>query len=171
MQDSRTRGLLLLALGTLIFGLNLNEMLPPQVFWGGLAASILGLVSFMKGNRAAIERAERRTAQSLHPSLQNRRAHAFAERQAVRDVDRGVAAQAMTSRPAAASARDAIELEVDGGGESDSDDVQISSDVSFPLEIQRESSIADQLAKLVKLHEAGVLSAEELQVAKTKLLG
>ena len=77
----------------------------------------------------------------------------------------------MTSRPAAASARDAIELDVDGGGESDSDDVQISSDVSFPLEIQRESSIADQLAKLVKLHEAGVLSAEELQVAKTKLLG
>ena len=37
----------------------------------------------------------------------------------------------------------------------------VSTDVSFPLEVQERCSLADQLRKLQRLHEEGIISDEE----------
>jgi hypothetical protein len=42
--------------------------------------------------------------------------------------------------------------------------------VSFPLEVQEQTSLADQLDKLNRLREEGIISTEEFAVAKAKLL-
>ena len=50
------------------------------------------------------------------------------------------------------------------------DSFRISSDVSFPLEIQEQTSLAEQLDKLNRLREEGVINAQEFAAAKAKLL-
>ena len=51
-----------------------------------------------------------------------------------------------------------------------SPDFKVSVDVSFPIEVQERTKIADELAKLVQLFEDGVLNEQELEAAKAKLL-
>jgi hypothetical protein len=43
--------------------------------------------------------------------------------------------------------------------------------VSFALEVQEHDSLADQIMKLQKLGEDGIISDDEITVAKSKLLG
>ena len=54
--------------------------------------------------------------------------------------------------------------------ESDADFV-VTTDVSFPVEVQQGDALADQLQKLNQLLSQGVLTEEEYAVAKAKLLG
>jgi len=71
------------------------------------------------------------------------------------------------------------ELESNPRPESDSDqsgdhpkddDFVITSDVSFPVELQERNALADQLEKLERLRDQGILSCEEFSLAKAKLL-
>ncbi|MBW2725156.1 MAG: SHOCT domain-containing protein, partial [Deltaproteobacteria bacterium] len=55
--------------------------------------------------------------------------------------------------------------------EATNSDFDVSSDVSFPIEVQQQDSLADQIMKLQKLKEDGIISDEEMAVAKAKLLG
>ena len=55
--------------------------------------------------------------------------------------------------------------------ENDEDDeLKIETDVSFPLEVQERSSIADQIAKLRNLVADGTLTQEEFEAAKARVL-
>jgi len=57
------------------------------------------------------------------------------------------------------------------GDASDGDAFTVTTDVSFPLEVQQQNSLAEQLQKLSKLREGGILSDDEFAIAKAKLLG
>ncbi|MCP5043762.1 MAG: SHOCT domain-containing protein [bacterium] len=46
----------------------------------------------------------------------------------------------------------------------------MASDVSFPIEVQQQDSLADQIRKLQQLREDGIISDEEMATAKAKLL-
>ena len=50
-------------------------------------------------------------------------------------------------------------------------DFVVTTDVSFPVEVQSGDALADQLRKLNELMGQGVLTEEEYAVAKAKLLG
>ena len=50
-------------------------------------------------------------------------------------------------------------------------DLVVTTDVSFPVEVQTGDALADQLKKLNTLMAQGVLTEEEYAVAKAKLLG
>jgi hypothetical protein len=88
----------------------------------------------------------------------------------------GVAAARRAEAPQI-DAEEIVLYEVDQADEAESDgedsdfrDLVVSTDVSFPLAIQEQGSIADQLEKLRKLHEGGIINDEELSIAKAKLL-
>jgi hypothetical protein len=53
---------------------------------------------------------------------------------------------------------------------SGADEFMVTTDVSFPLEIPEQSSLADQLQKLQQLREQEIISSEEFAIAKAKLL-
>lgn len=181
MSRSRSQGLGLMVAGVLCFLGTTSEVLPVQAFWAGVGASLLGCVVFMKGNRAAMQRADRRAARALNPVIRNEAMERYAEQQA-RGVDEQVRRRE-TQRPAAAAvtpARDPLAAEEivlyevdDAEGRIDDDDPEfkVTTDVSFPIELQEQDSLAEQLEKLQRLQESGVISAEEFAVAKAKLLG
>jgi hypothetical protein len=56
------------------------------------------------------------------------------------------------------------------GEETNDPDFVVTTDVSFPLEIQQQGSLADQIAKLRRLADDKIISEEEFAVAKAKLL-
>ena len=178
---SRSRGLSLLALGTLVFAGTTNHLLPAVAFWPALLVCAIGVVLFMKGNRVAMEQAEKRTHQTLHPPVRSEAAERFAERQVQLDgrvleelgqrETRGMAAQ---STEANQVGEDEIVLyEVNdenaeaGGGDGN---FVVTTDVSFPLEVQQQTSLADQLQKLQQLRRDEIITPEEFAIAKAKLL-
>lgn len=174
MSDSRTSGMILMAMAIAAFlGANSN-WLPPATFFPALALFIIGAFKFMRSNHAVLEEAEQRAYRALHPEIrENRQAAAHAERQAAR---RGAAVghpgaaedapQERSIDPRTGYARtEPIELEIE------EDDFVVATDVSFPLEVQTGDALADQLHKLNQLVEQGVLTPEEYAVAKAKLLG
>ena len=181
MGNPRSTGLLLLAIGILTLIGNTMDILPPQAFWAGLLTYPIGGYLFFKGSREAIERAEVRHARALNPTLRNEQAEAYAQQQRAQVVNPHATEHHRPARHAAAPttvpthANDELVLyEVDEGGESaDEEDggFQVTTDVSFPLEVQEQRSLAEQLERLQRLHEEGVIDAEELAVAKAKLLG
>lgn len=63
-----------------------------------------------------------------------------------------------------------VECDSDDPG-SDADSFEISTDVSFPVEVQEHDSIAEKLEKLRRLHDDGMITDEEFLTAKAKLLG
>ncbi len=83
------------------------------------------------------------------------------------------------SRVEVASATKPIPIEDDelvlydvesAGGEDQDKDFAVSGDVSFPIEVQEHDSLAEQLEKLRRLRDDGIINDEELAIAKTKLL-
>jgi hypothetical protein len=186
--------LLLLLIGVLTLVGNTMDILPPQAFWAGLLTYPIGGYLFFMGSRRAIERAEIQTARALNPHLGNAKGEAFARQQEKRVVDPHApheSANEETARsapsetgpsqathsPAQAAATDQVvpgevvlyDVDAEDGG--DDQDFGVTTDVSHPLEIQEQRSIADQLEKLSSLHRQGIISAEELAIAKAKLLG
>jgi len=140
---------------------------------------------FMKGNRVATEQEEQRIRRGLDPELHNRTADAYAARQARADgrAIENLATLEAGRRPAPESttraepiAADEIvlqEVAAPGSAVDDNDDAAfvVTTDVSFPVEERTSGTLAEQLEKLDRLRDAGVLTAEEFAIAKAKLLG
>jgi hypothetical protein len=179
---SRLHGLLLMGTGALVFLGTSAQWLPAEAFFPAVAVCLLGLVVFMKGNRKATELADQRLRRALDPDIRNQTAERFATRQA--DVDgrslgsiseRGVpgGAAPKSRRPVAQVDRDEIvldEVEASGRKPGQEADFVVTTDVSFPVELQESRSLAEQLEKLQRLCEDGVITVEEFSIAKAKLL-
>ena len=178
MSDPRITGLALMGLAVAAFMGTTTEALPAVTFFPALVLFGIGAIKFMKSNSEAMARAEKQVERRVNPRLrQNLHAQAQAERAAAR---RGGALNALSEddheaeRAAAlASGRspeemNAIEI---GADASDEDDLVVTTDVSFPVEVQTGDALADQLKKLNTLMAQGVLTEEEYAVAKAKLLG
>ncbi len=182
MSGSRLRGGLLLLLGAAVFAAINASLVPAQLVWLALALAGVGFFQFMKANRVAMRAEEERLERSLHPRIDQIRPDAMNQRTPRRVEDLGIAALEGDRREAATSIADAMapietpsdELtlyEVDEPEGEDADgDFRVTSDVSFPVEVQENARLSEELARLQRLHEDGVISADELAVAKAKLL-
>lgn len=169
MTLSRTSGLLLLVMGALTFLGTTNMMLPAVAFFPGVAVCVLGLIVFLKGQpptqdgRAAQGGSrEPRPGGAHHDGREGELDSASLAALEGREARFGAGD---TGRPRS----DLVLDEAGPAGEADSDFV-VSSDVSVPLELQEQSALADQIAKLRRLADDGIISEEELAVAKAKLL-
>ena len=186
MNQSRSSGLLLLVVGALTFLGTTNQMLPAIAFFPGVAVCVLGLIVFMKANHVALEESEKRTLARLNPEIKSTSAELSAKRQAEVDgttlaaldaregrlAAQGVAADQLKDDELTLYEVDQAAAPVEAGEASDEkSDFVVTTDVSFPLEIQQQSSLADQIAKLRRLADDGIISEEEFAVAKAKLLG
>jgi Short C-terminal domain len=191
-MGGRAMGLLWMGIAVAAFLGTTSETLPAAVFFPALLLFGFGAFQFMKSNSEALAEADRRTQEMLRPVIREDHAAAnAAERRAMR---RGEALNALNGqgdvarvrpgrtavRAAAAGAlaadaaptsteRDAIELDLEV--EAEDPTLVITTDVSFPLEVQRGDALADQLRKLNHLLTQGVLTEAEYAIAKAKLLG
>jgi hypothetical protein len=167
--------LLLLLTGVLVLMGNTMDVLPPEAFWAGLMTYPIGGYLFFMGSRRALEQAEARTARRLNPRLGNpggeaaKRQAGGANPNAPRKVAMSEVIDSFGNVPEEQLSQQA------GPGEdtteTDTREFKVDTDVSFPVELQEEGKLADPLQKLSKLHEQGIISAEELSIAKAKLLG
>ncbi|MBW2726533.1 MAG: SHOCT domain-containing protein [Deltaproteobacteria bacterium] len=194
MKEPRKIGLALIFLGVVILLGNTTEALPPEAFFAGVVLYPIGGYLFFKGSREAIQQAEARAARIRAPRLKNETAEKFAGRQksnieANGSVDAQVHATAGAPESPTQPANDDITDRLQGNtgpmppesnavstsgvaaSEATNSDFNVSPDVSFPVEVQQHDSLADQIMKLQKLKEGGIISDEEMAVAKAKLLG
>lgn len=190
MPQSRLTGLLLLLAGILTFLGTTNQMLPAEAFFPALVVCLLGTVVFLKANHSALEEPQPRPRERRQAGVGKETATALADRQAKIDGTALAALDAREGRLAAQAAtteqvqQDELVLyEVDQraasgaepedpkmvGGQDEGDFV-VTTDVSFPVEIQAQTSLADQLAKLRRLADDGIISEAEFAIAKAKLL-
>lgn len=194
MSQSRLVGLLLIVMGALTFLGTTNQVLPAVAFFPGLVVCALGCFIFLKANHEAMEQAERERAERRNPVIKPRGGDPLADRPA--DTS-GAALEGLGRRDgrmaAQAAAAEQVQddelvlYEVDQGaggepavvgsleGDEEAEDEQdagfvVTTDVSFPLEIQQQGSLADQIAKLRRLADDKIISEEEFTVAKAKLL-
>ena len=198
MPHSRTSGLLLIVTGALTFLGTTNQLIPAVAFFPGLAVCVLGVVVFLKANHVALQESEKKTLARVNPVIKNTGGETLANRQAAIDGSPLDALGTRDGRVAAATAAteqvqddELVLYEVDQAQGDDEPSVEpggedgpaegpktaeenpgfvVTTDVSFPLEIQHQSSLADQLAKLRRLADDGIISEDEFAVAKTKLL-
>ena len=179
MSNPRSKGLALILLGALILGGNTLDMLPREAFWAGLFTYPFGAYLFLKGSRTARERAEQRIARKLTPRLANAPGQEHARRQA-RHVVRPHAPRPLhappdpiATRPSAAQGEgdELLLSELERVEPTDGGHFQVTSDVSYPTALQDPGRLADQLEKLGKLQQQGIITKEELAIAKAKLLG
>jgi hypothetical protein len=151
------------------------DVLPAEAFWVGLISYPIGGYLFFMGSREAIQKAERRTSSALRPRISNEAGEAYAEQQVQRLAQAPPSIQERV-RAHAAQIEQVVEDEIvlyevdDDEAMGSEDSFRISSDVSFPLEIQEQTSLAEQLDKLNRLREEGVINAQEFAAAKAKLL-
>jgi hypothetical protein len=176
MSNPRTTGLLLLLTGVLVLMGNTMDVLPPEAFWAGLMTYPIGGYLFFMGSRRALEQAEARTARRLNPRLGNAAGEAHANRQAAGTNPKAPRKVAMSEVIDSFGNVPEEQLSAQAGPgedttETDTREFKVDTDVSFPVELQEEEKPADPLQKLSKLHEQGIISAEELSIAKAKLLG
>lgn len=178
MSESRTTGLMLMGVAIAAFLGTTSEMLPAAVFFPALALFAIGAWKFVRTNSEALAKAEKRVERRLNPTIrENRHAQAQAERDASRQGQAlgslaaeerqaaELAARAASGAMGQSAQRPALEIE-----EEDSNFV-VTTDVSFPVEVQSGDALADQLRKLNELMSQGVLTEEEYAIAKAKLLG
>ena len=193
-MGGRAMGLLWMGIAVAAFLGTTSETLPAAVFFPALLLFGFGAFQFMKSNSEALAEADRRTQERLRPVIHDERAAAnAAERRAMRrgealnalngegDVARvrpgrtavrAAAAGAVAADAAATSTqRDAIEIDLEVEAEAEDPTLVVTTDVSFPLEVQRGDALADQLRKLNHLLTQGVLTEAEYAIAKAKLLG
>lgn len=181
-MDNRILGLLLIVVGCLVMAGVVHDYLPAISFWAGLAVFPIGGWMVLAGNREAAANAEAlhqaRLAQRRTPPTSARQDAFAAER--ARFVSEDGASLERQARAAASGMQQghAVERDEITLYELDDDDAlepetefKVSTDVSFPIEVQEQDSLAEQLEKLRRLNEDGILSDEEFAVAKAKLLG
>jgi hypothetical protein len=183
---TRAHGLVLFCVGIGVFAGTTNQLLPAVAFWPAMLLSCSGAFVFMKTNRVAMEEAEERARNAVKSKVSNKAAQRFAQQQdgtdgkllaamGEREV-RGVAAQ--SAPPKQVKDDELVLCEVDSAAaqgatadSSDDDSFVVTEDVSFPLEIQEQGALADQIQKLKRLQEDGIISVDEFAIAKAKLLG
>ncbi|MBY0401041.1 SHOCT domain-containing protein [Myxococcota bacterium] len=186
MSSGQMTGFVLMGLAVAAFLGSTSDLLPPETFFPALALFAVGAVRFMRSSREALAEADRRTQAMLRPTIrENRSALAQAERQAQR---RGAALSALnaeeglgTGSAAAAGRNGAVPSQRPGSParpaeeiellELHDEELEVTPDVSFPVEIQRGDALADQLRKLNQLLVQGILTEQEYAIAKAKLLG
>ena len=163
---------------------NTMEVLPPVSFIAGLALYPIGGYLFFMGSRQAINQAESRAARIIKPRIKNESAERIADSQAhnidahgsvdeqvrgLRKQEHEIATLGGESLRAASPAEPGLVLDFEEEEPRESG-FNISNDVSFPIEVQTSDSLADQIMKLQKLQQNGIITAEEMAVAKAKLL-
>ncbi len=172
MSDGRSMGAILMGLAVAAFAGSSSDVLPPVTFFPALALFAIGAFQFLRSSSEALAEAERRTQEKLNPVIRaDRSAAAAAERKAMRvgAAQTALNATAPTRNPVATrpGAPPPRPIELD----AEADDFVVTTDVSFPVEVQRGDALADQLRKLNQLLTQGILSEEEYAIAKAKLLG
>lgn len=201
MQSEKSSGLMLMGVAVAAFLGSTADVLPAATFFPALALAGLGGMRFFKASRAALAEVERKAQEKVRPVIrENRSTIAQAERAAARrgaavsalNADAQPARAAGRARIAASRATreasggplgrvaPATDVSALGAGQEVAEidlldeqegDLEISSDVSFPVEVQRGDALADQLRKLNLLLTQGILTEEEYAIAKAKLLG
>ncbi|MCH2185925.1 SHOCT domain-containing protein [Myxococcota bacterium] len=175
-RRSRLRALSLILIGMAVFAGTTVQLLPAEAFFPALATGVLGAALFFRAHRAVKHEIESRTKRALDPKLHHGADTQFAQRQADLDgrrleslIDRHVPSQ----REEILSLRQRMgdtELSVADLEAVAEEGFEVSSDVSFPIEIQQRSSVADQIYKLQQLKQEGIISDQEFDTAKSKLL-
>ena len=179
MSDPRILGLTLMAVAIVAFLGSTSEALPPETFFPAMALFAIGAFKFLRSNHEAMAKAEQRAKNAVSPKIrENRLARALADKQAAAKAIglppstrvEPMASSDTSDEMATEMATDvnAIELDDASGNE---EELNVTTDVSFPVEVQTGDALADQLGKLNRLLEQGVLTEEEYAIAKTKLLG
>lgn len=169
MPDPRVLGLTLMALATAAFLGSTSDALPPETFFPAMVLFAIGAFKFLRTNHEAMAKAEIRARRAVNPKIhENRRARAQADLQAATKAV-GIGSSSAVETPAATplelgSDLNAIELD------AASNELAVTTDVSFPVEVQTGDALADQLQKLQRLLEQSVLTEEEYAIAKSKLL-
>jgi len=176
MAHSRAVGLLLILLGVATLVGHTIDWLPSEAFFGGLLLYPIGAAIFVSGSRRARERADRRTARALRPRIANEQAERYADQQAANlsanEHATLASASAPLSRARQLTTEEIVLYEVDDDGALQlEDDFKVSTDVSFPLEIQEQTGLAEQLERLRTLRDEEIISEREFETAKAKLLG
>jgi hypothetical protein len=170
MSDPRILGLTLMAISVAAFLGSTSEVLPPETFFPAMLLFAMGAFKFLRANHEALSKAEERP---VRPTVgENRNARALADRQSAAGAAIGVAPNAgggaaHRDEPAVDAHVHAIEIGVPAAVGQ----LEVTTDVSFPIEIQKGDALADQLSKLNRLLEQRVLTEEEYAIAKAKLLG
>lgn len=179
MSDSRIFGLVLMGISIATFLGTTAQVLPSVTFFPALLIFALGAIKFMKANSVELAKAERRVERRIEPTIrEDRHLQAHAERLAARrggalsalnadDEDPETAARRASGRLPDAPLPTAEPIDIGG----DDAEFVVTTDVSFPVEVQTGDALADQLKKLNQLMAQGVLTEEEYAVAKAKLLG
>ena len=170
MSDPRISGLILMGVSVAAFMGTTTEALPAITFFPALLLFCVGAFKFVRSNSEAMAEAEKKVERRLNPELrQNKHTQAHAERLAAR---RGGSLSSISEYDAGAehaarmASGQATEIDIgDCEGE-----LVVTTDVSFPVEVQSGDALADQLKKLNQLMAQGVLTEEEYAVAKSKLL-
>lgn len=175
MSDPRPLGLLLIGLSILAFLGSTHELLPAATFFPALALFTIGAFQLVRGQqrigrqetpppRTEPGRTRPDRLSRPHPSLAVRGAPVSGWPSAPPPPLPGVSGPERVARSSPTPEAGEIDLE------DEVEDFVVSTDVSFPLEIQRREALADRLRELSQLLDQGVLSEAEYVLARTKLL-
>ena len=180
LSHARTQGLVLMAMGMLVFAGTNAQMLPAVAFWPASLVCCIGIVVFIKGNRVASEvgrgahspgpqsdDSQRDPRALRRPAGPNRRPTSFRSWTSAKSEQRRPCrfTQARSARTRSCSTRWTTPRKRRGDGE-----FVVTTDVSFPIEVQEQDSLAEQLQKLQRLKEQDIITADEFAIAKAKLL-
>ena len=168
MNEPRKLGLALILLTVIVLRGNTTEALPPEGFFAGRFLYPVGGDLFFKRSRQAINCTEVRVATMRAPKLKNEPAERFAQQQrSTLDTHGLVEARIRKRKQKVPDANRGSKfpdssdelLLLDADSFEDEEDFSVSSYVSFALEVQEHDSLADQIMKLQKLREDGIISA------------
>jgi len=166
------RGTLLLLASVATFLGTTMEVLPFQAFWLALALGPVGGWLFFRGSREALAHAERRAGRKVKARIANR-ADAYAEQQAAGRLGLGSAhfeREQRSERAVAANQVFGDEILLAEEADLDEGDFAVSEDVSFPIELQESAAISQQIERLQRLLESGIIDEHEFAAAKAKIL-
>jgi hypothetical protein len=178
MTNQRVAGLAFLLMGVLTLLGNTMDVLPAEAFWVGLITYPIGGYLLFMSSRETIQGVEHRTSRALNPTIYNEGGQTYAKLQA-RNLSKAPASIqecAQRARAQAIHREQVVEDEIvlyevdDAEATGSGDDFKVSADVSFPLEVQEQTTLAEQLEKLHRLQEEGIITAKEFAAAKAKLL-
>ena len=169
MSDPRILGLTLMAIAVVAFLGSTSEALPPETFFPALLLFAIGAFQFLRTNHEAMAKSEEEARRAVQPRIrENRMARELAERQA---ASKAVVLATSEAMPADAQEQTSFGNDLHSIEFSPEEEgLEVTTDVSFPVEIQTGDALADQLSKLNQLLEQGVLTEEEYSIAKAKLL-
>lgn len=169
-SSNRNKGLLLMLAGmALCIGIS-THTLPYELFWGAAVLLPLGAVMFFRASREQINVAERRAQRAVTARLSNT-ADSFAERQQGNKVGLGTPEyERKLNQERAAASGTTLDDSLTINDEDEELELDLSTDVSFPLEIQENDKLAARLAELKQLLDQGVIDEHEFKIAKSRLL-